>query len=195
MGAMKHFEFKPALMRGRNHWTLDSGLLTRNGEPFCDLGRVIRARFAEMTVRYTHSEWLDLYFEGGRHRISCNMPSGDESNTQFRALGGAILSELAERKPDLQVAIGAGGTIRWAMFIIGLLAGVTGLVFAGAALGGGVRESKTLFATLFGGGFILFGGLLAWRYRPWAPPLLLPVKAAGDMLARLALNDQPASTE
>ena len=192
---MQSFEFKPALMRGRTHWTLDSGQVTKNGEPFCSLDRVTGARFAQMTVKRSHSEWFELVIPGGHHRITCNMYPGDESNLQFRALCAAVLDDLARRKPDMQVAIGAGGGIRWAMFIIGLVAGLFGLAVMLLTATGAVRESKALFAILFGLGFAAFGAFIGWSYRPWAPPELISVADARDMLSELAAHGDPSSAE
>lgn len=192
---MQTFAFKPAVLRRRTNWILDSGMLTRNGELFSDLGRITGVRYAEMSMRRSHSEWFELSFPGGRHRIPCNMWPGDENNTEFRKLCAAILSELAERKPDLQVVIGAGGAVRWSMFLIGLLAALFGLVVFLAVFAGGVRESKAAFALLSGGGFILFGVWLGWSYRPWVPPRVMGVSAARDMLSRLAMDKQPADNK
>ncbi|WP_370323156.1 hypothetical protein [Henriciella pelagia] len=192
---MQTFEFKPALMRGRDNWTLDSGLVTHNGEPFCSLERVTAARYAEMSVKHTHSEWFELTVPGRVHRVSCNMPAGDDSNRQFRALCAAVLTDLVERKPDLQVTIGAGGAIRWAMFIIGAVAAVFGLIVLASIGLGAIRDAKVGFALVFSLGFVAFGAWLAWSYRPWAPPLLLPVSVARDLLSRLSVNEQPATAE
>lgn len=192
---VQSFEFKPALMRGRNNWTLDAGFLTRNGELFCSLDNITGVRFAQMRVRYTHSAWLDLAFAGGRHRITCNMPPGDESHSQFLTLVTSILDELSDRKPDMQVAMGAGSGVRWAMFLIGVFAALFGLAFLLITASGGVRESKALFAYVFGSGFTAFGVGLAWVYRPWAPPALLPVALARELIARLSLDHDPTETE
>ena len=188
---VQSFEFKPALMRGRDNWTLDAGFLTRNGELFCSLDNVAGVRFAQLSARHTHSSWLDLTLEDRKERISCNLPPGDESNSQFLALAAAILADLETRKPDLKVAFGAGGAVRIAMFAIGLLALVFGLIVWIILANGGVRESRALMAFLFAGGFVLFGGGLAWSYRPWAPAAMVPVETARLLVAGLALDDQP----
>lgn len=192
---VQSFEFKTALLSGRDNWTLDAGFLTRNGELFCSLDNVKRARFAQMTVRYSHSSWLDLHFEDRRQRISCNMHPGDESNREFLSLCSAILSDLATRKPGMSVAFGAGGGVRLAMFVIGVVALVCGLGMVMAAAMGGVREERVLFAMVFGGGFALFGAALGWTYRPWAAPVTLPIGTARDVLAGLALDSEPQAGE
>ena len=188
---VQSFEFKTALLSGRDNWTLDGGFLTRNGELFCSLDNVKRARFAQMTVRYSHSSWLDLHFGDRRQRITCNMHPGDDSHEAFLSLSAAILDELAARKPGMQVAFGAGGAIRWTMFLIGVAALVFGLGIFAAALMGGVGDDKRLFAMIFGGGFALFGAGLGWNYRPWAPPVTLSVDRARDVVAQLALDAEP----
>ncbi|MGB3627072.1 MAG: hypothetical protein WA989_14670 [Henriciella sp.] len=192
---MQSFEFKAALLAGRKQWTLDSGLITKDGEPFCDLGRVDRALFAEMTVRYTHSEWFDLFHGRTRYRITCNLPDGDEHNMEFKRLVSAITTELAARDPDLPVAFGAGGGERKAMFTIGLLAFVFGAIILAALMMGGVRDSKAMFAMLFGGGFVLFGALTGWTSRPWASLPSLPASTAREIFARLAVQEDPSSAE
>ena len=192
---MQTFEFKPAVLRSRSNWTLDSGLLTRDGQPYCDLGQVTGARYAEMSMQKSHSEWFELNYPGGRKRIACNMWPGDPHNTEFRKLCGAVLSELADRKPELQVVIGAGGAVRWAMFLIGAVAALFGLAVLLSIFMGGVNDGKVAFALLFSGGFILFGVWLGWSFRPWAPPLLVPVSAARDMLSRLAMDEKPSADQ
>jgi len=182
-------------MRGRDNWTLDAGFLTRNGELFCSLDNVVGVRFAQMTARHVHSSWLDLTLEDRRERISCNLPPGDENNTAFLGLTAAILEDLETRKPGLQVAFGAGGAVRMAMFAMGLVALVFGLVVWIILANGGVRESKALMAFLFAGGFVLFGGGLAWSYRPWAPPAMVPVETARLLVTGLALDEQPEQGE
>ncbi len=190
---MQSFEFKPAIMRGRISWTLDSGFVTKDGEPFCNLAAIDRATFAEMTVRYTHSAWFDMFDGKTRYRITCNMPEGDEHNIAFKRLTAAILGEIETRKPDLQVAFGAGGGIRTAMFLIGLLAAVFGLIILVSLMGGGVRTGRSLGAFAFGTGFTLFGAWLGWSYRPWAPVPTLPVGVARHVIAGLAGNKHPAN--
>ena len=192
---VQSFEFKPALMRGRDNWTLDAGFLTRNGELFCSLDNVAGVRFAQLSARHAHSSWLDLTLEDRKERISCNLPPGDENNAAFLGLATAILADLEVRKPDLQVAFGAGGAVRIAMFAIGLVALAFGLVVWIILANGGVRESRALMAFLFAGGFVLFGAGLAWSYRPWAPPAMVPVETARLLVAGLALDDQPEQDE
>ena len=192
---VQRFEFKPALMRERNNWTLDGGFLTCNGELFSDLNAITSARFAELHVRHTYSTWLDLNYEGGRHRIACNMPPGDKNHTAFLQLTAATLSELAERKPDMKVTFGTVGAVRWALFLIGFAAGLFGLGILAFMLSGGTDRGDGLFVFLFGGAFLLFGGAMAWIYRPWAPPATLPVTRARDLVSRLALHHKPESGE
>lgn len=188
---VQSFEFKPALLQGRNNWTLDGGFLTRNGELFCSLDDITGARFAQMSVRHTHSAWFDLQFEGGRHRIACNMPPGDENYRQFMSLCAAVLNDLDTRKSGIRVSFGAGGAVRWSMFLTGLVAALFGLGILISLANGGVRESRTLAAFIFGAGFALFGAGMSWSYRPWAPPAILAAGTARDLVARLALHGHP----
>lgn len=192
---VQRFEFKPAAMRDRNNWTLDGGFLTCNGELFSDLNAITSARFAELQVRQTYSAWLDLTYEEGRHRIACNMPRGDKNHTAFMQLSAAILSELAERKPDMKVTFGAVGAVRWAMFLIGFAAALFGVAILAFMMSGGSDPGEGLFVMIFGGAFLLMGTVIAWSFRPWAPPALLPVARARDLVVRLTVDQHPASGE
>ncbi|WP_084395679.1 hypothetical protein [Henriciella aquimarina] len=188
---IQSFEFKPALMRGRDNWTLDGGFLTKNGELFCDLGRIESARFAEMASQRVYTAWLDLYQGDGRHRIACNLRRPSEHNQQFMSLAASVLENLAAREPDMPVAFGAGSGVRWAMFLIGLLAGLFGLGLWASVAMGGTAQDETLFVLLFGGLFVVFGAGLGWAYRPWAPPRMLSASAARDLVRRFAANAGP----
>ena len=110
---MQSFEFKPALLRGRDNWTVDSGMLTCNGELYLSFADVTSLHFGEMTVRQTHSAWLDIETSETRHRIGCNAPRGDQNSEQFLALCQAIVADVSEKKPDLAMKVGVGGGARW----------------------------------------------------------------------------------
>ena len=107
----------------------------------------------------------------------------------------AALDNLAVRNPDLKVMFGAAGAVRWSMFGIGIAALAFGVIIALIAGSGGVNDGKALGAFVVGGAFVVFGAGLAWSYRPWAPPALLPVKTARDLLERLSLSRHPKGAE
>ena len=193
---VQSFEFKPAVLAGRNHWTLDGGFLTRNGELYCDLGAVESARFAEMSSSRIYAAWLDLHHEGGRHRIGCNVRRPDENNRQFMSLSAAILDELAERKPDMKVAFGAGGGgVGWAFFIMGVLMVVGAVAFVIGEIMMDAPLAEILWSFLFCAMFAGFGALMAVNFRPWVPAATLPPASARDVVAKLAVNDQPSARE
>ena len=190
---MQSFEFKPALLRGRDNWTVDSGMLTCNGELYLSFADVTGLHFGEMTVRQTRSAWLDIDTGGTRHRIGCNAPRGDLDSEQFLALCRAIVTEVAETKPDLTMKVGVGGGARWTLFLLGLAmiaAGIAGMVFSQEA-----RRGMEFFALAAGGGFALFGLLLAFMWRPGAGILVLNSDQARAHLAARSLNPDPAKAE
>jgi hypothetical protein len=192
---MQSFEFKPALLRGRNNWTLDSGMLTRNGELYCSLATIEAARFAEITTSRTHSAWLDLYVGGRRLRIGCNYPRGDAHNRQFMGLSEAIFSGLEAIRPDVRVAIGAGGGARWAMFLIGAGTALFGMFMLVSGLLGQVNSEAGIFAVLAGLGAAALGVWMGWSFRPWAAPATLPVSAARQYVAQLNPKQGPEPTK
>lgn len=190
---MQSFEFKPALLRGRDNWTVDSGMLTCNGELYLSFADVTGLHFGEMTVRQTHSAWLNVETGETRHRIGCNAPRGDQNNEQFLALCWAIVGEVAEKKPDLTMKVGVGGGARWTLFLLGLAmiaAGIVGMAFSQEA-----RRGMEVFALAVGGGFALFGLLLAFMWRPGAGILVLNSDQALAHLAARSLNPDPAKAE
>lgn len=192
---MQGFEFKPALLRGRDNWTIDSGMLTRNGELYCSFANVKAARFAQMTTSRNHTAWLDLKTDRRRNRIACNFHPASQDYQAFNTLCLAIMDELDRAVPDTRVAIGAGGGVRWSMFILGLLTAVFGVFMTGMGLAGRVNDGTVLFAAMFGLGAVAFGLWLGWTFRPWAPPLTLSPSEARSYLARFSAEQQPAETE
>ncbi|MEQ8559073.1 MAG: hypothetical protein RIB03_12215 [Henriciella sp.] len=189
---VQSFEFKPALMRGRDNWTLDGGFLTRNGELFCDLGMVDSARFAEMSSQRSYAAWLDLHEGKTRRRIACNIRRPSDQNREFMSLAGAVFEHLAERKPELKVAIGAGSGVRWAFFIMGALMVLGAIAFMIAETIMDAPQSEILVALIFCALFAGVGGLMAANNRPWAPPLELTADRARQVIARLMQDSEPA---
>lgn len=192
---MQGFAFKPAVLRGGDNWTIDSGMLTRNGELYCSFANVKSARFAQMSTNRTHSAWLDLQTDLRNNRIGCNMPPGSADYVAFISLCTAVFEQLDQQEPKPPVAIGAGGGVRWSMFILGILTAIFGLFMAIMGLAGAVNRGTELGAIGGGCAAIVFGGWLGWSFRPWAPPLLLGPSVARDYVARLAPQDEPAKAE
>lgn len=190
---MQSFEFKPALLRGRDNWTVDSGMLTCNGELYLSFANVTGLHCGELSARQTHSAWLDIETGGTRHRIGCNAPRGDQNNEQFLALCRAIVTEVAEVRPDLTMKVGVGGGARWTLFLLGLamiVAGIVGMAFSQEA-----RRGMELFSLAAGGGFALFGLLLAFMWRPGAGIRKLDLDEARAQLTGQSLNPDPAEAE
>ncbi|WP_018146624.1 hypothetical protein [Henriciella marina] len=190
---MKSFEFKPALLRERNNWTIDSGMLTRNGELFCSLANVQHAQFGDLSVKQTTNAWLDLNTGTAGHRIDCTAPPGDPDREQFLSLSRAILEELSQIKPEMSVSIGVGGAARWSLFLIGVIAALLGL----ALMGFSGEASPDLFVVALGAGgaFTIFGAVLAWAFRPWSAPKKMIPSDARDHVAARSLNSNPATAE
>lgn len=192
---MQGFEFKPALLRGRDNWTIDSGMLTRNGELYCSFANVTDARFAQMATSRNHTAWLDLQTDRRRNRIACNFPPASPDYQAFNALCLAVMEELESHKPGMRVAIGAGGGVRWSMFILGLLTMAFGVFMMGMGLAGRVNDGTVMFSAGFGLGAIALGAWFCWSFRPWAPPMTLSPSETRGYLARFSSKDEPAGAE
>ncbi|HIG23637.1 MAG TPA: hypothetical protein EYG02_04255 [Henriciella marina] len=190
---MQSFEFKPALLRGRDNWTVDSGMLTCNGELYLSFANVTGLHFGELRARQTHSAWLDVETGDRRHRIGCNAPPGDQNYEQFLALCRAIVGEVAEARPDVTLKVGVGGAPRWIFFLLGLamiLAGIAGMAFSQEARGG-----MELYALIAGGCFAVVGLLIAFIWRPGTGIRKLDLDEARAHLAARSLNPDPAEAE
>lgn len=194
---MKSFEFKPSLLRERDNWTIDSGMLTCNGELFCSLANVEQVHFAEMEAQQSRTTWLDLKAaDNTRRRISCTAPAGDENGEQCLALYRETLDALAALKPEMKVSVGAtGGGSRWAVFLLGIIGVVAGLAALGAVPGGLIAPALEVYALSAGAVLTLGGAALAFFFRPWVAPKRLNVSEARDYVASLSLDGDPSGAE
>lgn len=190
---MQSFEFKPALLRGRDNWTVDSGMLTRNGELYLSFADVTGLHFGELSVRQTHSAWLDIETSANRHHISCNAPPGDTNREAFLAFCAAIVSEVGDVKPDVMMKVGVGGGPRWILFLLGLSMILAGI--AGMALSQEARRGMEMFALVAGAGFAVVGMVMAFVWRPGSGIRNLNLDDARTHLAARALHRDPAKGE
>lgn len=190
---MQSFEFKPALLRGRDNWTVDSGMLTCNGELYLSFADVTGLRFGELSTRRTHSAWLEVTTPDHNYRIGCNAPRGDQNNEQFLALCRAIVDEVGEVQPDLKLKVGVGGAPRWIFFLLGLAMIVAGIV--GMAFSQETRRGMELYALTAGACFAAVGLLVASVWRPGTGIRKLDLDEARAHLTGQSLNPDPAEAE
>lgn len=178
---MTEFSFKKAALRGAERWTLEDGVLTRQGgDPTSlALADVSGGHFADMRAQRMQVAYFDLESTAGRLRIACNDRLHGQDRMVFLTLCRAIASDLSQRRPDVDIRVGGGRAMRIFFGVLGVATLLFGLVFAGAALSGAGGRSD-LVIVLVGGAFALFGLYMAWSAKPWAPtPTVKPSELIG----------------
>lgn len=180
---MTEFSFKKAPLRGAERWTLENGVLTRDGgEPSSlSLSDVTGGHFADMRAQRMQVAYFDLESPSGRLRIACNDRPRGQDRMVFLTLCRAVASDLAQRQADIDIKVGGGRAMRLFFAILGVATLVFGIVFAGAALTGSSGRND-LIIMLVGGAFALFGAFLVWNAEPWKPT---PTVKPGELTARL----------
>lgn len=181
---MREYVFKPAALRGEQVWTIKDGhLMRRGGARAIKLADVTGAVWGRFAYRGTQSQWFHLKDAGGLTKIECNVIAGGDQAV-FEELVGDVCEAIAQHNPDLKVHISGGGGYMWAMFIIGVLGGVFGLVFLLAGLLGWVKRSE-MELILVGGGMAAVLSSMAWRFAPWRAKQFVPM---ADFAASRLIN-------
>jgi len=180
VSAPRAYAFKPAALRAPVRYDLDTARLREAGGWDLALNDVTAAAYATQVMKGTRFMRLDLWAGGTRRSLSYSgATSGwtaDPDARAFLELTRSTLHALTDVRPDLDVALGATGGPRLAMFGIGI---------AAILLGGGVFAAAGpmgLLATI--------GALLALACSPWRkPPVGRPQAVArviDGLIAKLA---------
>ena len=178
---MREYTFKPAPLRKAESWAIKDGhLMRRGGAAALELSAVSGATWGEVSYRGTRNTWLNLTGPNGVYKLECN-DFGD-GRAEFLRLLGDVVSELEVTNPTLQVKIGYVGAARMAMFIIGVVGMLAGLVFLWAGISGNVKRNEGL-AIVFGLGFIVLMAPLAWGSRPWGQARYISLGDLGVLIA------------
>ncbi|WP_136634794.1 hypothetical protein [Pseudooceanicola onchidii] len=176
-----HFSFKPAPLRFAQTWELRGDTLTTPATTL-DLRRVTGCQMAEMGLKGGGViRRLDLTHPGGKLSVPVTGAWNDRQVQTHAALMVAILERLAARDPDLPLVIGEGGAPRVMMFVVGLVSLLFSAGMGVAVLAWSGRGGQDVIAPL--GVLIVFGLVVAWRYRPWRKRPVLGV-AAGAILVQ-----------
>jgi hypothetical protein len=179
---MREFSFSPAALRKMQVWTIKDGhLLRRGGDRAVKLADLSAVAWGSFAYRGTQSQWLHLTGAQGVTKVECNAVGGSDQDT-FEALVSAIAQEAAAVNPNLRVHTSGGGGYMWAMFVIGGLGAICGLVFLISGLLGLVRQGEVL-AILLGGGLAAVFGAMAWHFAPWRAKTFVSIM---DFAAKLA---------
>lgn len=148
--------------------------MRRGGKSAFPLALTDHASWGDLAYRGTRSAWLHLSAGETSVKLNCNDNGAGDDRAVFLQLVGAVLDELAEAQPDLEIRYDGGGPFGRAMFIIATLGGLAGLALISAVVSGAVQQNGLILAGV--GVLMAFGlGTLAWTYRPWqAPPSARP---------------------
>ncbi|SMX43236.1 hypothetical protein [Maliponia aquimaris] len=186
------WSFRPAALRARAEWRLDGDVLT-GPQGRGDLGQVERAVFVETILRGTRMRRLDLVGPEGLTRIALNcsalLPPDDPDRAAHRALCLAVARRLAERTPDLPVALAETGAVRALWFGIGVMSMLAGPGIGIAALASGVSTDRLpamAFPVLLLGAL---GAVLMWSNQPWKTAPTVPVSVLPKLIEAM---DGPA---
>ncbi len=163
---MQEYAFKPAALVREQVWTIKDGhLLKRGADKAVKLSELTGATWGSFAYRGTQSEWLHLKGPSGETKLTCNMVGGPDQAT-YRSLLEALARELEEANPNLPIKAGGGQAYQIAMFIIGLLGAIGGVVFFIAGALGWAKRSEVMLMIL-GAGMAFALGSLAWTNAPW----------------------------
>jgi hypothetical protein len=176
---MQEYAFKPSALTREQVWTIKDGhLLKRGGDKAVKLSDLKGATYGSFAYRGTQSEWLHLNGPGGETKLTCNMVGGPDL-AAYHGLLRAVAVELSDVNPSLPIKSGGGQAYQVAMFIIGLLGAIAGIVFVLAGALGWAKRSEIMLM-IVGAGMALSLGALAWSNAPWrGATILTPVAFLG----------------
>lgn len=161
---MREYTFKPAPIRKAQTWAIKDGhLMQRGAAQALDLGTVASVSWNTVTYRGTRSAWLHLKSDHGVTKIECNDHGGGRDD--FFALVDAILQELGRVQPDLQVAHGYSAPWRIALFILGIVGTLLGLVLVFVAVTN-LTGRGSVEAGIAGLALLVLLFPVAWTCRP-----------------------------
>jgi hypothetical protein len=130
------------------------------------------ARWHQIYAKFFVKRALELSAAHGKQKLSlvqvmpAHMITRDRELAAYLRAVSAVLSAVAEAKPELEVKIEQPRLMRWLLFTIyvGAIVGIGVLI---SALLGGRHASKLWWAAVVLGGAAVFSAFMAWRNRPW----------------------------
>ncbi len=171
MTAPRAYAFKPAALRAPIRYELEAAQLREAGGWEIALNEVTAAAFATQVMKGTRFVRLDLWVGETRRSLSYSGAAAgwtaDPDARTFLELARDTLDALAGLRPDLDVALGAAGGPRLAMFGIGIVAIVIGGGIFAAALVSGVSTDRLIAAAVPMALLATVGALLAFANSPW----------------------------
>ena len=171
------FEYKPALLTSHLTVTVSDEGVRREYNGISDTANwsdIATVRFAAIGTHVGESQELEFVMKDGRKlSINRNDPDHrheDKHDLTYRDMFLAVLKGLVQHRPDLQLRVGQKNTVQWILF----LRGVSCILFAlgiGIAVTGDGGSERGLLPL---GVMLVFGGMIAWSFHPFGPPLYIP---------------------
>ncbi len=193
------YTFRPAALSAHQTFRIDDADLIASDAAGATvwrlpLGDVAQLAFVVQHVRGVRMRRLDLIDASGRilRSISRTEPTlaspGDPGRAAFEGLVAAVAGAIAERAPEMPVALEERGWPRLAMFAIGAVA-----LAAGAAIGvGGIGNDRPA-AFVPAAIVLLFGVVIGWANAPWRRPLRTTAAGLADQLRGVPEEGDPAA--
>lgn len=161
---MREYSFKPAPVRKPQTWTIkDNHLMRRGGASALNLADITSASWNTVTYRGTRSAWLHL--TSGANTTKVEYTDSGGARDEFFALIVAIAQALTQVNPQLEIRHGYSAPWRTALFVLGIMGTLLGIVLVYAGLTnmtgkGGVE------AAIAGAAMIILLVPVAWSCRP-----------------------------
>lgn len=193
---MQKFEFKPALLKGKEIYHLKGQVLCLTGKSGWEisLADVERAGLVDQKVKGQRMSRLDLFVGGQRHSMALNQAAlgwrESPDAVGFLALLKAVAEGLLVANPSLEVSLGEYGKFRVWMFVMGLISALSGVAILLTALAIGVDNTSVITAIVPVIVLIGFGSLTSRAYWPWTKLPQVRVAELPKVLAFLESGDQ-----
>lgn len=161
---MQEYSFKPAPARKEQTWAIkDDHLMRRGGSTAIDLAKVTGASWNTVSYRGTRSAWLHLQTDGVTTKIEYTDHGGARDG--FFELITAIASVWTRVNPEIEIKYGYSAPWRTALFILGILGTIAGLLFVYVGLTNMTGKGQ-VEASIVGAALILLLFPVAWTCRP-----------------------------
>lgn len=179
-------------MRGQHCYVVSSDTVACHGDDgwTLPLDKVQTANFVQHRMGDQLMWRLDLGDGENLFRIATSSPHSTRAESEdcaaFVALCQQLSETLSEKDPDFRIGYGEYGKARVAMFAIGVVSTLAGIVIMIAALLSGVSGDRLIGGGIAMGVLVIFGLVLARGYSPWRNPIPIDVGRFPAVMAYLS---------